>query len=232
MRSLSYSLILPVVVGCAQTPSDDLLTHGITAEITAQADGDGTTTVGATFYVGNPIDLNFVQIDGSDQLFAIFNGTKQTMSQTELGNIVSYSTSFDDDDEGDQFTVDLQRGEDVSAPDSVATLPTPFTLAQPPTMASRAADLTLTWTTSDSPDPITWTASGGCINTASGTVDDGASSLTIAANTFIQAGSAEPTSCTITIALDRQEAGTLDPAYGGGTITGVWAQQVELTSNP
>jgi hypothetical protein len=232
MRTLTYSLALPIVVGCAQTPSNDLFTHGITAEITAQAAGDGTTTVGATFYVGNPIDLNFVQIDGSDQLSASFNGTKQTMAQTELGNIVSYSTTFDDDSEGDQFTVDLQRSEDVSAPDSIATLPTPFTLAQPPTMASRAADLTLTWTSADSPDPIAWTATGSCINQASGTVDDGNSSLTIAANTFIQAGSAAPTSCTITMALDRQDAGTLDPAYGGGTIYGVWAQSVELTSNP
>jgi hypothetical protein len=232
MRLLTYSLAFPVVVGCAQTPSDDLLTHGITADITAQADGDGSTTVGATFYVGNPDDLNFVQIDGSDQLFGIFSGTKQAMAPTQLGNIVSYTTVFADDSEGDQFTVDLQRGVDVSAPSSVATLPTPFTLAEPPTMASRAADLTLTWTSADSPDAIAWTASGSCIDDASGTVSDGASSLTIAANTFIQAGSAAPTSCTITIALDRQEPGTLDPAYGGGSVVGVWAQSVELTSNP
>jgi hypothetical protein len=232
MRHLTYSLLLPIVVGCAQTPSDDLLTHGITAEISAQASGTGSTTVSATFYVGNPVDLDFVQIDGSDQLFASFDGDKQMMSQQQLGNIVGYSATFDDDSEGDQFTVDLERKVDVSAPDSVATLPTPFTLAEPPTMASRGSDLTLTWTSADSPNAIQWSASGSCINAAQGTVTPGASELTIAANTLVQAGSAEPTSCTVTTALDRDEPGTLDPAYGGGTIDGVWAQQVELTSNP
>jgi hypothetical protein len=221
--------------GCAKTPSDDVLTSGIYADIDAQADGDGSTLVTATLYVGAPENLDFVEIDGTDQLFAIFDSAQVAMTQVELGNIVGHQASFANDAEGDEFVVDFMRTVDAGAPMSVATLPAPFTFGDTPTAASRAADLTLTWTSDDSADDMTWSATGECIADATGAVAaaDTATMLTIPANTLIGAGSGVPDSCTITVQVARTQQGTLDPGYGqGGTIVGVQARSVQLTSNP
>jgi hypothetical protein len=222
-----------LVAGCAKIASNDVKTSGMTADITAVADGNGTTSIGATLYVGDPANLDFVMVDSPDTLFAEFGTEQQAMALNELGNIVSYSASFGDDTEGDQFTVDFSRASgDVSAPSSVATLPTEFTLDAPPTSASRATDLVVTWTSADDPNPMQWNASGGCIDSASGAITVGASTLTISANTLIQAGSAAPTSCTVTVTIQRNEMGTLDPAFGGGGVVGIQQRSFELTSNP
>ena len=61
---MKIPLLLCVVslTGCAKTDSGDLLTSGIYAGISAQAKGDGTTDVYATLFVGNPLNLNFVDL--------------------------------------------------------------------------------------------------------------------------------------------------------------------------
>src|SRR5690242_1047282 len=86
-------LVLLLAVGaCAKTASSDLLTHGMSADIDAQAKGDGTTTVNATLYVGDPISLNFVELQGDDELLASFGSSQeQPMNRFELLNVVSYS---------------------------------------------------------------------------------------------------------------------------------------------
>jgi hypothetical protein len=220
---------------CAKTPSEDLLTHGIYADLSAQANGDGTTLVTATLYVGDPIDLDFVELTGDDELLAIHDTDSEEMTQVELGNIVGHQASFPTDMEGDAFTIDFERTVDAGAPSSIATLPAPFTLDATPTSASRAQDLVLTWTTADDSTPMTWAATGSCITGTNGTIPaGGASSYTIAANTLVAAaGSNVPESCTVSFQIQRALPGTLDPGYGqGGTIFGVQARAFQLTSNP
>nr|HEX4315292.1 hypothetical protein [Kofleriaceae bacterium] len=236
---MKHLVWLPLVLGaaCAKTPSDDLLTHGIYADLAAQATGDGTTLVTATLYVGDPVDLNFVELQGDDQLIATHDTDTEVMTQVELGNIVGHQASFQTDMEGDDFHIDFKRTVDAGAPDSVATLPAPFTIDTPPTSASRAQDLTLTWTSADDDTPMMWSATGECITGTNGTVNAGSNALTISANTFVQAGpgsgSGAAESCTVSFAIQRQLQGTLDPGYGqGGTIFGTQARAIQFTSNP
>jgi hypothetical protein len=230
MRPLALLPGVLLVAACAKTPSNDVFTHGITADIAAQAVGDGTTTVSATLYVGDPANLDFVELAGSDQLLAEFAGDQRPMAETQLGNIVSHQTSFADDTDGDAFTVAFERTVDVSAPMSVATLPVAFTMNQPPTMAQRSSDLTLSWTSTASTDTMGWSASGACIQVASGSIAANGSALTITANTLIQEGSAA--SCTVTVDIQRQKLGVLDPAYGSGSVYGLQTRSFQLTSNP
>ncbi len=223
-----------LVAGCAKIASNDVKTSGMTADITAVADGTGTTSVGATLYVGDPANLDFVMVDAPDSLFAEFGTEQQAMALNELGNIVSYSASFGDDTEGDQFTVDFSR---ASGDVQRAELDVRDAFAAPRSRWTRrrrwrnprAADLMVMWTSADDPNPMQWNASGDCIDAASGSITVGASTVTISANTLIQAGSAEPTSCTITVTIQRNEMGTLDPAFGGGGVVGIQQRSFELT---
>src|SRR5512133_242201 len=125
MKNLALCALL--VAGCAKTESNDLLTHGMYAGITARATGNGTTTVTATLYVGDPINLNFVELTGDDRLVASHEGQDMVMSQVELLNIVSHQAVFQGDAAGGQYLVDFQRSVDAGAPNSVVTLPPGFT---------------------------------------------------------------------------------------------------------
>lgn len=224
--------LLAIVLGaCAKTDSEDLLTHGMSAELEAKATGDGTTVVSATLFVGDPSSLNFVELQGDDALIATNSGQQMEMSEASLGNIVSYSAVFTTDEEGDEFTIDFERSLDAGAPDSSVTLPAKYTVDAVATAQSRAQDLVLSWD-EPSDDNMSWSADGSCIQLTTDTIDANATDVTIAANTLLPVQGADP-SCQVTITLTRQRQGDLDPGYGhGGQIVGTQVRTVVFTSNP
>src|SRR5688500_11486412 len=91
------------LAACTTVDSDNLLTSGMYADIAARAGGDGTTTVSATLFLEDPIELNFVQLTGDDQLVASFEGETRVMTETNILNIVSHHATFQADLEGDEF---------------------------------------------------------------------------------------------------------------------------------
>src|SRR5512138_2468522 len=107
MKRLLWAALL--VSGCVKSDSQDILTHGIYADIGAQANGTGTTTVHATLYFGNPVNLNFVELTGTDALIASSGGQDKVMTETSILNIVSHTATFSTDADGAQFVVDFQR---------------------------------------------------------------------------------------------------------------------------
>jgi hypothetical protein len=219
------------LAACAKTDSEDLLTHGMSAELEARATGDGTTLVSATLFVGDPSDLNFVELQGDDDLIAENSGQQMEMGESSLGNIVSYSAVFTTDEEGDEFVVDFERSLDAGAPDSSVTLPAKYTVDAVDTAQSRAADLVLSWD-EPSDDDMAWRADGSCIELAGAPIDANATDLTISASTLVAVAGADP-SCQVTITLTRQREGDLDPGYGhGGSILGTQIRTVVFTSNP
>ena len=225
--------LLALLVGCAKTASTDLLTHGMYAGITARATGTGTTTVTATLYVGDPINLNFVELTGDDQLVASHAGQDKVMNQVELLNIVSHQAVFQGDTAGGEYLVDFQRTVDPGAPNSVATLPPAFTLAAPPATTSRAAGLTLTWSPATS-DTMSWSALGDCIDPASGSITPGTATLTIPGGTFKKkVGQQIADNCAVKLDVTRSTVGTLDPHYGkGGSVSGEQLREIGFTSTP
>jgi hypothetical protein len=211
-----------IATGCAKTDSSDLLTTGIYADLSAHATGAGSTTVYATLYVGSPINLNFVELSGNDQLIASHGSEHKAMSQTELLNLVSHSAVFATDDEATQLSIAFTRSVDQGAPLSTMTLPAKLTLGATPTTSSRAAALTVTWSPAGSADAMAWDAIGPCIVNAHGAITGDPGSVTLPAGMLQKPqGQNVPDSCMVSFTLSRSRPGVLDTHYGkGGTVTG------------
>lgn len=228
------ALLAIVLTGCTTTESEHVLTSGIYASIEAQTKGDGTTDVGATLFVGNPIGLNYVELTGDDSLVAISSGMSKPMRETQVLNTVGHHAEFSTDAEGTQFQIVFDRTIDEGAPSSIATLPAKFEIANAPQAASRAGAITLAWSPAGSPDTMSWTATGDCIELASAPIDTDSGTVTIAAATLKKRMATNvPDTCEITIKLARSRAGVLDPSYGkGGIIRGTQYRTVTITSTP
>lgn len=229
-----HALLVILLVGCAKTESDDILTSGIYAQISATALGDGTTTVSATLFVGNPINFNYVELAGDDQLIASHGTEDQVMVERELFNTVAHEATLQGDAEGDAFEVAFVRTIDAGAPRSVATLPAPFMLVSRPATVSRADALTVTWSPIGTSDAMSWRVEGDCIEREEGPITGDPGTVTIPANTIKpRAGQGTPTECAMTLSIARTRAGTLDPAYGkGGIISGTQRRLASITTTP
>jgi hypothetical protein len=236
MKHLASTLIVlacGLAAGCGVTDSSALLTKGMSAEITAAARDDGTTLVSASLFDGYPEQLIFVDLAEGDQLVATSGGASMTLDKTQLLTIVSYTATFPNGNEGDTFNIDFQRTVDGGAPSSIATLPAAFTLGTVASTASRAQDVTLTWSPSGSADQMAWEATGDCIQTASGSIPADTGTYTIPANTFVVPQGSGNTQCQVSVAVLRKRAGSLDPAFGkGGDIVGEQERAAMFTSTP
>ncbi len=230
---LCFVLTLTASASCTKHDSDNILTSGIYASIAASANGGGQTQVTATLFLGNPINLDFIELQGDDQLIAESGGVVKVMTETEILNIVTYGAVFDFDDEGTEFTVQFLRTVDDGAPLSIATLPGPFNITTtPPAGASRGADLVIDWSPSGTGDRMSWQAQGDCINSVNGTITDDPGSMTIPANTLVKRqGDMIPDDCQVTVELRRSRSGILDQGYGeGGVVTGEQVRSLAFTS--
>jgi hypothetical protein len=226
-------LIALVLAGCTRVDSDDILTSGIHAQIGATANGDGTTRVSATLYLGNPINLNFVDLTGGDRLIARGGDEEKVMTETIILNIVGHSATFQTDNEDDEFEVAFVREVDGGAPSSIATLPAPFEIDPVAASVSRAAALDLTWDTT-APDLMRWSASGDCIDSAGDDIGTDEGGTTLLPSTLQKRqGSMVADSCVVTLTVTRQRLGELDPAYGeGGSVSGEQVRTVQFMSTP
>ena len=232
MRHFAYLLI--VLAACTTTESDDVLTSGIHAQIAATSLGDGKTTVMATLFVGDPIGLNFVELAGDDRLVAKHGTTTKPMVQSEFLNTVSHRAEFAVDAEGEQFEVAFERSIDRGAPRSTMVLPAKFDVGAAPASVSRASALTVTWSPSGSADAMSWEVTGDCVQREASPIDADPGTVTIAAGVIEKrADQNAPDTCTVTVAIRRTRAGSLDPNYGkGGTAAGVQERRVTFTSTP
>lgn len=229
-------LLLAALCACAKTESDSILTRGMHASFEARAN-DGTTTVSATLFQGEPIQLIFIELTGDDQLIAWHGNDDKVMNEVELLNVVSHHATFPNDEEGDVFEIELRRTVDGGAPMSTTTLPAKFELDPVPASASRAANLQLTWAPAGSSDRMAWKLEGDCIELASGSINGDPGSVTIAANTIRkrmpQEGTTIPDSCNARLEVTRTRAGDVDPAFGrGGSFDGVQVRTATFTTAP
>ena len=228
---LAFSVL---ACACGTTNSDSLLTSGMSAEISVWGSSDGTTTVEAELYSGDPDQLIFVKLDDGDQLVATTASQSLPLVEDQIAPFVEYDAQFLTNTDGAQFTVDLERSLDSGAPSSTVSLPAPFTLAAVSTSASRAAELAIAWSPASATDPMTWQIDGSCIETAGGTVTGDPGSQTVAANTLVKAaGNGVADSCTATLTLTRSRDGVLDPHFGhGGSIVAQQVRTATFTTTP
>lgn len=228
------ALLIPALVACNTVDSDNILTSGMYADIEARATGNGITTVSATLFLEDPLELNFIELTGDDQLIASFGTQEKVMNETIILNIVGHHADFQTDLEDDEFVVSFERSVDNGAPESIVTLPAPFNIVPPPASNSRAAVLDIDWQPADTLDLMSWTATGTCIDLATDELDRDVGTVQIPGNTFKKKqGTNIPDSCDVTLTLSRERLGTLDRGFGeGGEVTGEQVRTITFMSTP
>lgn len=226
--------VLSSVAGCTceSVKSNDLKTSGLYALLEASAPGTGRVEVKATLTLG-PGSLTYADLAPGDTLVATLGSAARAMSRTSAFGATFYEAGFDGDAAGTPLKIALTREKDTSAPESMVTLPAPFTLVSPSanTSFSRATGLSVSWSGSGEADPMRISARGACITPVDTelTADSGTHTLA----PFVAASGAPSDQCDVSIALVRTRLGVVDPAYGkGGVFRATVSRSVTVRSTP
>lgn len=231
------AVALALCAGCTTKSLSEYRTSEIQAEMRAAATSNGKTTVNVSLHDASS-SLTYLQLTTDDKLEATFGDNTQPLHETSLLGAVGYSASFDGDAGESVFHVRFSRTRDDGAPDSSASLPTPFTLrALSWSTHSRAEAMTISWTSDFSVDAMQLTVTGPCIDqydAVIGAVGTGqfvipAGALAKRASDGDQQGLGE---CDATVSVSRSRAGSVDPAFHGGRFTGVQVRETRFRSTP
>lgn len=238
----SLALAIPALVACTNIDSDDLDTDAMEPTIqvrsTEGADGSSVTVV---LHVGDS-PTTFVELQGDDTLTASAGEQTVTLEGSELLGVVQYNGDLDTKTPGDVVTIAFTRTEEgkASAPDSNVALTEGLALTAPAggATSSRAADLQIAWDSAASEDQVRVGWSGGCVVDGSRDVTAGQSTLTLEAGSIEKREQGEneeepvPDNCDVTLTVSRSRSGTIDPAFGGGSITHTYTDSVTFASQP
>jgi hypothetical protein len=245
---IKYLVIFATIIsliGCAKTESENVKTSGISAYIKVTAEGNGSTDVYTSLKVGSGIGGTALLLSSGDTLLAYANSITKVMSENDGLLSVSYDATFPFDDEGTEFRVEFNRSEDVSAPNSVVTLPAAFSITDSPDVTyAKDAVVSVNWEPAYSPDNMTIEYFVDCIDSGGGqhtavytvnTIDNGQRDITV---TEILANASPGFSdssngCTLKITVSRNRLGIIDPNYGeGGVISSVYRRSINANIAP
>ena len=231
------SLGLAASVNCQSVDSDNILTSGMYADISATADGRGETEIRTTLYLERPSSLNYIELEGGDLLTAFApDGSRQIMRESQFLGITTYSADFDLDDGGTEFIIAFTRDVDSGAPDSSVILPEAFDILNPQaeTYSRDSDDIIIDWAPTDSGDDVDIQITGGCIESELIAVEGDPGTHTISAGTLVKLqGEGIANACDLTVTITKSAPGDLDPAYGfGGEIDGHQVRTLDVSSTP
>lgn len=200
------------LLGCKETTSSEFIrTGGIAALISATAESGDSSKVHVELRVGGAQSNTYVILQGGDDLTAKVGTETKDLQAVDEG---VYEGTFANGGKVD-ITVSLDRDEDEDAPDSIATLPASFTIAQPQPedVLSRADDgLFIAWTPVENAEG-TINLSGVCIANASYSVSGTAGMLVVNKGELKSFDEMKPESCTVDIDISFQRQGAADPAF-------------------
>jgi hypothetical protein len=220
---------------CAESvESDDVLTDGIYAELSAVASANGTATT-AVLVVGGSTSNTYVRLTGDDSLSASAGGQTEEMRPQSFGDIIHYHADLDTTDEDAEVIFRFTRSIDDGAPDSRCILPRPMTIDVPvasDTFSRLQADVVITWDTSGSNQPMNLKVEGDCFAELNESFENDPGTYTVPAGT-LQSSMEPATACEATVRLSRTNSGTLDPAFGeGGSVVCSQVRSVTFRSDP
>ncbi len=243
LRSLiAGTVATPLLVACTNIDSDDIDTDAINPTINVRStEGADGSSVSVVLHVGSS-PTTFVELQGDDTLSASAGEQTVTLEGAELIGLVTYSGDLDTKTPGDVVTVAFTRSEEgkESAPDSNVALTEALALTAPAggATSSRAADLEIAWSSEDSDDQVRVGWSGGCVVDGSRDVTADATTLTLEGGSIAKREQGEneeepvPDSCDVNLTVSRSRSGTIDPAFGGGSITHTFSDSVTFRSEP
>jgi hypothetical protein len=215
--------VLICTTACSDIKSSALNTSGIHADISAMVE-DNQTKVEVILRAGGENSSVYVELEGGDSLEATDGNDIKTLGHSSFGVFHSYTSTFLGTTPETEYTISLQRETETEAPISIAVLTEDFSITTPSagTVHSRQEPLPISWE-AVSPDNETLflEASGTCIFTITKELSLSDGSYTINNSDFNSINEEEAQeSCEVVIKLERRKGGTLDPAYGSGTIFG------------
>ena len=234
MNTIKY--ILPLLcLACSDVKSSGVNTSGIHADITGLVE-DGKTKIEVVMRVGGENSLTYVELEGGDTLEASDGTNTQELSHSSFGASHKYTTNFDLIDPGSEFLVSFKRELEDSAPNSLITLSNLFTTTSPVSndVVSRSSPFTISWTVEDdTEDEITITIESSCImGSFEDTVNTQVGSYTINPSDWDVSEGEESESCSADVILTRLKAGSLDPAFGSGSVYGGFKNTVAIRLDP
>jgi hypothetical protein len=192
--------------------------------------------VSVNFHVGDS-PTTFVNLGADDVVTATAEGGQPvTLTESNLLDVFTYAGDLATKDPGTKVTIALTRPSDTNAPASTVTMTEQLALTAPApggVFARATNDVVVTWTSDASEDGVTVSWSGDCVDGGSVDVAPPGFTATIAAGTVKKReGDNVADTCDVTFFASRSRTGTLDPAFGGGSITHSFSASSKLTSNP
>ena len=237
--------ILIAMTGCSSTDSENVKSGGIYASITVEADGGGDTKIWTTLQVGNGLLATDLELSPTDHLLAYANGITKIMEYDGFPLFVTYQTAFPFDDEDTEYRIELNRSKDISAPNSVVTMPPPFSITSPAGLSyTKDATVTVNWEPAYSLDRMLINYSVNCIGSDGekhpafytvGATDNGQRDIVV--SEILSNASPKFTDsskgCSLEITVTRQRKGTIDPNYGeGGEISASQTRRINASIAP
>ena len=232
MISLSI-LSVGLSVGCESAESEDIRTSGMYPNMSIVSDG-ASSQADVIIRVGGPTSNTFVNLTSGDTLTVAVNDDQPvTMTENNLGDYYQYSATLNETEEDTQFTFALTRENDDSAPESIVTLPAPFSISSPlsENLFSRENDdVVVTWEPSGQGDSMTLYLGGDCIEDYSDASLDDTGSHTISAGTLAldEEDDQFDSSCSVDVTIRRNRVGTVDAVFDEGVL--LTATQVRSSS--
>lgn len=237
MKMHTATLPALLLAGACTEPikSDDVATSEMVADLDVTCDGN-TSVATALFTYGSGLPVTYVQLGAADTLTATGGDLSKEMGELVVQDLISYVASFDLTEADTLFGFALERDLDGGALDSSVTLPPPFELTAPQegsTFSRGNDDLVVSWTgDADPDDALTVVADGDCVDSYEDLLDADTGTLTIAAGTLISTTGDEAETCDLTVTIKRARLGSLDAAYGGGTIDSKQYRTVRVSTSP
>ena len=160
---LTLAALTLAATACETIDSGDLLTGGMSAVITGEADGTGSTQISAVLRAGGMQSNTFVDLQGDDVLSASVGEESVELSKQQLLDLRSYVGTLPVDTADTEFTVTFERTVDAGAPASTFTLPDAFELGTTGDALSPTQNLAFDWTPANTSDEMEVFVDGDCI---------------------------------------------------------------------
>ncbi|MEZ4289095.1 MAG: hypothetical protein R3E53_00630 [Myxococcota bacterium] len=236
--------------------SREVATDDIRAVFSATASGDGRTVVEARLItdLGSLFFDDVILVD-HDRLFVkridpIDASEREKLLDRKRGPRYRESFGGEAKDTGFEIRFDRPETGHRNAPDSRASLPTPFTLrwvddpiantpAPEPFSRSSATPYYVVWDPFDSPDfepgdVLTYMVSGPCIQSRDGTLDWEAGEDVLQLTGFLMdlPPPDDGRSCPIRVRIVLERAGSIDPEFSRGSFFGRQVRELRIQSEP
>jgi hypothetical protein len=248
---LALLLTMLFNIGCSKVDSADLKTHGFYADYTARDNGS-SVRVTANFSTSS-FSNDTIKLSYGDNVAATLGGqTKGLIESTNIFGQYTYSATFNTSGAEQTVTINFERLNDISAPNSTVTLPAAFSLSSPAqgtvyTITNNSA-INVVWAPTSSATSMFVAFDGNCMTPTGATsfgsgyrVQPDTGSYSITVNQLLQdfiANEKTPpasiSSCnSVNISLTRTVYGVIDSNFGkGGKFIGDENRSTYIRINP